>query len=291
MSRPLRIEFPDALYHVSSHGNGNLWLYKDPSDIQGFIDCLLKTVKKYHFTVFAFTLLKDQYHLLVKTPEGNLARGMMQFNRELAILYNKKNNRKGSVFRHRYDAVLVQEESHFGQAYSDVTGPLGHEDSCHSPEMYEGSHLYWLSKGDERTRRIISFPASGHLSDHVTPDQEDQHGLSAYLLGCPDWIQEMKTLAKKRPISNEIREGWKFFLKGINEMAIRAFFHPFENRLASDVLMFIRHKLTDITLAKLGQMNGIRNAKTVSSRIRRIKESLAVEPRILAALKMAENIP
>ncbi len=289
MSRPLRIEFPDALYHVMSHGNGNKWIYKDSTDMNNFINSLVRIVEKYGFQIFSFTLMRNHYHILVKTPLGNLSRGMMQFNRELAVLINQRTKRKGSVFQHRYKAILVQEEEYFGNAYDYVTDNPIRAKICSDPKEYEGSHTFWVGKNDERVRKILVTSKYMGKKHNTAEDSEISVQLRNYFLGTKEWMKSMRAKAKLGNISEEIKEGWKFSLKEVDENAVKKAFTKEEGKFMENVLMFLNHKFTDITLKALGKRFGIGSISTVSQRIRSIRKIAFQDLRISGLLRMVET--
>jgi REP element-mobilizing transposase RayT len=80
MSRPLRIEFPDALYHVTSRGDRREDIFEDDDDRRAFLGTLAQVVAQFNCICYAWCLMDNHYHLLVQTPEGNLSKGMRQLN-------------------------------------------------------------------------------------------------------------------------------------------------------------------------------------------------------------------
>ena len=80
MARPLRIEFPGAVYHVTSRGNARQNIFFDDVDRQVFLKVLGNVVEKYNWLCHAFCLLDNHYHILVETQDPNLSLGMRQLN-------------------------------------------------------------------------------------------------------------------------------------------------------------------------------------------------------------------
>src|SRR5256885_3785063 len=78
MTRSLRLEFPGALYHVTSRGNARASIYTDAGDRETFLTLLTQVVQHYHWLCHAYCLMDNHYHLLLETPEGNLSHGMRQ---------------------------------------------------------------------------------------------------------------------------------------------------------------------------------------------------------------------
>jgi REP-associated tyrosine transposase len=112
MSRPLRIEFPGAFYHVTSRGNAQAAIYADDADRQAFLDLLTDVVERYHWLCHAFCLMDTHYHLVIETPEGNLSQGARQLNGIYTQRYNRRHRRVGHLFQGRYKAILVERDSY-----------------------------------------------------------------------------------------------------------------------------------------------------------------------------------
>lgn len=81
MARPLRIEYPGAVYHVTSRGNAGNNIYENDQDCKAFINLLSEVVKKCNWHCHAYCLMDNHYHLLIETPDANLSYGMRQLNR------------------------------------------------------------------------------------------------------------------------------------------------------------------------------------------------------------------
>lgn len=112
MARPLRIEFPGAVYHVTSRGNAQADIFVEDRDRELFLKILGQVVRRSNWLCHAYCLMDNHYHLLVETPEGNLSAGMRQLNGVYTQAYNRTHERDGHVFKGRFKAVLVEKESH-----------------------------------------------------------------------------------------------------------------------------------------------------------------------------------
>jgi putative transposase len=80
MTRPLRIEYPGAVYHVTSRGNEKKAAFKDDQDRENFLNTLQQVNKRYNWLCHAYCLMTNHYHLLIETPDANLSLGMRQLN-------------------------------------------------------------------------------------------------------------------------------------------------------------------------------------------------------------------
>ncbi len=76
MARPLRIEFPGAVYHVTSRGNERKAIFMDDEDRGRFSDVLSIVVERFNWLCHAYCLMANHYHLLIETPNGNLSKGV-----------------------------------------------------------------------------------------------------------------------------------------------------------------------------------------------------------------------
>jgi len=121
MARPLRLEFHGALYHVTSRGDGQEDIYLDDDDRAVCLSVLDEVIKRFNWTVHAYCLMSNHYHLLVETPEGNLAQGMRQFNGIYTQRFNRRHHRVGPVFQGRYKAIIVQKDCYLLEPVSVVS--------------------------------------------------------------------------------------------------------------------------------------------------------------------------
>ena len=112
MARPLRIEYPDALYHVTSRGNRQEDIYLDDQDRNAFLKTLSRVCDRFNWVCHSYCLMSNHYHLMIETPEANLSEGMRQLNGVYTQTLNRNHSRVGHVFQGRYKAILVQKDSY-----------------------------------------------------------------------------------------------------------------------------------------------------------------------------------
>jgi len=112
MARPLRIEFPGAVYHLTSRGNARNSIYLNDDDRQRFLAILDDVVDRYNWLCHAFCLMDNHYHLLIETLDPNLSSGMRQLNGVYTQSFNRAHNRVGHIFQGRYKAILVEKDQH-----------------------------------------------------------------------------------------------------------------------------------------------------------------------------------
>ena len=112
MTRPLRLQFPGALYHVTSRGNRRSQIFRDDVDRTTWLDVLAMVSERHHCIVHSFCLMSNHFHLMFETVEPNLCRAMRQLNGEYAQLFNRRHRTVGHLFQGRYKAILVQKETY-----------------------------------------------------------------------------------------------------------------------------------------------------------------------------------
>ena len=112
MSRPLRIQYAGALYHVTTRGNERRAIYRKEADFQLFIDTLAEVCERFNWVIHSYCLMTNHYHLLVETPDANLSEGMRQLNGVYTVRFNRKYGRVGHLFQGRYKAILVDKSAY-----------------------------------------------------------------------------------------------------------------------------------------------------------------------------------
>ncbi len=112
MARPLRIEYPGAVYHLTSRGNRKENIFLTDEDRHTFLAILAKTIKKYNWLCHAYCLMNNHYHLLVETPDPNLSLGMRQLNGVYTQHFNRIHQKSGHLFQGRFTSILVEKDSH-----------------------------------------------------------------------------------------------------------------------------------------------------------------------------------
>jgi putative transposase len=112
MSRPLRLEFPGAIYHVTSRGNAQGAIFADDEDRLLFLAGLEEAVVRFGWLCHAYCLMDNHYHLLIETPDSNLSLGMRQLNGVYTQRFNRRHVRVGHLFQGRFKAILVDWDSY-----------------------------------------------------------------------------------------------------------------------------------------------------------------------------------
>jgi REP element-mobilizing transposase RayT len=112
MSRPLRIEFPGAIYHVTSRGDRREPIFDDDQDRAAFLDVVGTALDRFDACALAYCLMGNHYHLILHTRSANLSRLMRQINGVYTQAYNRRHRKVGHLFQGRFKAILVDRDAY-----------------------------------------------------------------------------------------------------------------------------------------------------------------------------------
>lgn len=225
MTRPLRIEFDGALYHVTSRGNARGPVFITDTDRVLFLDILKKTCERFNWLCHAYCLMDNHYHLVIETPDGNLSKGMRQRNGVYTQSFNKRHQRVGHVFQGRYKAIIIQKEGYLLQVSRYVVLNPVRAKIVESPEEWKWSS-YRGTVGRERPHAVLTtdwilkqfgkhreqarknykeFVMSGIGSESLWKEVKGQS-----LLGGEDFVQKLINSVKGREEIKEIPRQQRF---------------------------------------------------------------------------------
>lgn len=112
MTRPLRVQYPNAVYHVTCRGNEQKPIFRDDRDRSIFLKKLIESMDIYAIKLYGYVLMENHFHLLVKTPLGNLGEFMRRFNISYTGYFNYRHKRSGHLYQGRYKSILVDKDNY-----------------------------------------------------------------------------------------------------------------------------------------------------------------------------------
>ena len=161
VARPLRLLVANGVYHVTARGIASQAIYEDDFDRRGFLRVLGRTVSRFGWRCLTYCLMINHFHLVVRTPEPNLARGMQQLSSQYAQRYNQRHERIGPLFAGRYGAKLIQRDAHLLEVFRYVALNPVRAGVCAEPTAWRwGAHCAitgqrqapgWLAVDEVRT--------------------------------------------------------------------------------------------------------------------------------------------
>jgi REP element-mobilizing transposase RayT len=110
MSRPLRIEYSGALYHVIARGNERRAIFRDDVDRQSYLERVARYRNRFAFRLHAYCLMTNHVHLAIETDTTPLSRVMLALHGSYSQAFNRRHRRVGHLFQGRYKAFLVQRD-------------------------------------------------------------------------------------------------------------------------------------------------------------------------------------
>jgi REP element-mobilizing transposase RayT len=142
MARPIRIEYPGALYHVTARGDRRGAIYADDEDREAFLETLGQVVTDFNWICYAYCLMTNHYHLVIETPDANLSKGMRQLNGVFTQYGNRRHGLKGHLFQWGYRWASWDCVPH-GTFYSDLNFDRG---TCYASRRTESTDLLGLRR-------------------------------------------------------------------------------------------------------------------------------------------------
>ena len=115
MGRTPRIEFPGAVYHITSRGNERKNIFRDKYDFFKFLEILEDYHERFGIVVYCYVLMNNHYHLLMETPYGDLQKVMHGINNAYTHYFNYRYERIGHLFQGRYKSIVVEKDTYLLQ--------------------------------------------------------------------------------------------------------------------------------------------------------------------------------
>ncbi len=112
MARPLRLEYPNALYHVTSRGDRREDIFSDDADRRQWLEIFASVCQRMNWLCYAYCLMDNHYHIVIETPQANLSLGMRQLNGVFTQKSNRRHGRGGHVFQGRYKAIVIDKDNY-----------------------------------------------------------------------------------------------------------------------------------------------------------------------------------
>lgn len=112
MARQWRIEFEGALYHVLSRGNDQKDIFRDNEDRVSFLNCMSEMSERFETDIFAYVLMGNHYHILLRTNRANLSRAMQWMGATYTRRFNNRHHRSGHLFQGRFKNIIIQNDAY-----------------------------------------------------------------------------------------------------------------------------------------------------------------------------------
>ncbi len=318
MGRPLRIEYPGALYHITSRGSERKKIFKDKTDRITFLEILKDYHDRFGILLHGYVLMDNHYHLILETPKGNLIKVMHGINSRYTIYFNRRHKRSGHLFQGRYKAITVEKEAyliplsryiHLNPVRARmVEEPEQYRWSSYRGYMGKGKEDKWveyswvLSRfGQQRKRagqKYREYVEQGLIGKIKSPLKEL---LGQVVLGGEEFREKIKGYLEGKEISQEIVERKRFEKRALPGDIVKAVAEKFsmeekdiksrgrKGNIARLVAIYIIQRYTGINNEETGKIFGGIHYSAVSKASARLKEKMASDKKLAKLVHEVTN--
>jgi putative transposase len=302
MTRPLRIQYPNAWYHVMNRGRSRIKIFHTPEDHLAFIELLREASCLWKVKIAAYCLMSNHYHLLLQTPGANLSRCMRHINGIYTQYYNRTHKSDGPLFRGRYKSIIVDQDTYLLELIRYIhRNPIqaglvkrleDYRWTSHKAYLSESIQWNWLNKAfilsmleenaNKQRKAYLEFIRQTESETLKTIYQRSNQPL---FLGDKSFIDNIrakysgKTIKKEMPQSRELATD----KTEIERIVVKYYKLEPEDLLktrrgqyneARNIAIYLMRKHTGTELKDIGQHFGMSNYSSVGSVITRTKQEL-----------------
>ena len=309
MARPLRIEYPDAVYHVSNYGLDGQRVFPSAKYYEAFLEGLAETCARLNVEVHSFCLLRDQYHLLIKTPEGNLSRVMRQVDGLYTQSYQRMKGVEGSLFRGRYKAVLVQADKYLLPLSRYIHCKLkpkdraGYDYSSYGYFTRKAKPPAWFNRDEILKQMKVAAAKRAMAYKRFVSKEVDEEMAGFYgkknlssVMGDAKFkaaAKRKRSASSARGVSRGANAKWRPSCKRIitavakqfkvSEASIyKAARGPGSKNIPRWVAMYLCQELSAVTLQSIAKLFKLQRYGTVSTTVGKLKMEFVEDPKLLA---------
>ena len=213
MPRGPRIEYPGAIYHVINRGNYRWDVFGSAGAAKRFVETLEETVKRYEWELGAYVVMRNHFHLAVRTPQPNLSAGMQWLQATFATRFNRMRSERGHLFQGRFKALVLENEGvwarvadyihlnplragiveaeHLAQFRWSSLGRFVQGDCFQGLEASGWLETQGLSNQGEDWQQYLRYLAQKHASESGKPSREWSSFTRGWAIGSKDWKRQL----------------------------------------------------------------------------------------------------
>jgi REP element-mobilizing transposase RayT/predicted house-cleaning noncanonical NTP pyrophosphatase (MazG superfamily) len=229
VTRPLRIEFEDAVYHVMNRGLARQAIFLNDQDREDFLKILQEAHQRWQIQVLGYALMGNHYHLCLQTPWGNLSRVMRHIDGVYTQRFNRSHKRDGPLFRGRYKAIVIDAEEYLGAVVryihlnpvkaKIIKDPRDYQWSSHRDYLRSNGKRPWLNT--KKLLESMEGPKGFHayVMEGNDPEIEKYYGRTKQspVLGGEEFIQWIRERVEE-PSKEHVKEERRHFKPKIDEV-------------------------------------------------------------------------
>jgi putative transposase len=316
MPRAERIAYEDAYYHVMNRGRGRQKIFHDERYYLAFLKGLDEAHSRFGLEVHAYCLLGNHYHLLVKTPRGNISRCMRHINGLYTQRYNQLQQTDGPLFRGRYKAILVEKDAYLAQLTRyihrnpiEMRQPLvsnlidypwssysAYLNKAVCPPWLYREETYSLLGSNHRYAKYGAFVEMDTDEELRTFYEQPRHG---GLLGSDEFKAQVYASEENLDLVSKMKKK-EAYLPGIAEIVQQVMAATGEessaiyrgkrggsNQMARWMAMYLCQVVGGCSLREIADAFGIGHVSGVTHQTRKLKQTVAKDERLGECLKLA----
>ena len=320
MARPLRIEYPGAIYHAMSRGNARQAIFRDDADRQKLLEYLEDSVVRCGWELFSFVFMPNHFHLFLRTPRPNLGKGMQRLLSSYANSFARRHRRPGHLFQGRYKGELIEDETYFWTVsrYIHLNPVRGKRPLVAHPgdfiwSSYPGyankrKRLSWVAYdvlldawqggtgGSEPAAAYRRYVLQGVALPPESPFKEAKHG---WLLGSQAFVDRIRRELKSPRFTDEVPrvrtleavdlESVFAAVSDYYQVESDIFAQRGDGHIARAAAAWLSRRLTTATLRQLSVPLGLGRPESVSNLTRRMDRHLQQDPKMKQDLAKIES--
>jgi len=294
VSRPLRIEYPGAFYHVTSRGNERRTVFQNNRDREKFLSYLESTHERYGAVIHVYCLMGNHYHLLLETPRGNLSKILHYINGAYTTYFNIKRSRSGHLFQGRFKGVLVDKDEYCKELSryvhlnpvraAMVETPLEYPWSSYRYFVGRDKKPQWLTTdfilgefGGEGGRGFKKYREYVERRENKELDNPLKKVIASTFLGSKEFIDRIKLeYLEKKEIDNRDLPALKKILIGPSLESIEKAVIKRVGRsdpLFKKICIYLSYQRSGLNLREIGEYFGMQRG-AISQLSRRFAEAI-----------------
>ncbi|MEW6456587.1 MAG: transposase [Acidobacteriota bacterium] len=316
MTRPLRLSFENAVYHVTARGNRKEKIFYSENDKRVFLEKLNETFKKYSFICYSYCLMDNHYHLFIKTPLANITDGMHYLNASYTNWFKAAHKIVGVVFQGRYKSILVDEDNYALELSAYIhLNPL-RAGIVKNIEQYKwSSFLEYIGEGMPSVERLDTSFILNQLDDDLKRAAEKykrfilerknmknplENTYKGIVLGSEWFVEKIKekivSIGQKREISETriarsdslMAEEIIRKISEVFEIESDEIFRKKNRNIYRHIALYMIKKYSALSLNEIGELFEM-DYGAVSQAVRRFEDKIKTDRRILKIKDVAEE--
>lgn len=291
MARPLRIEYPNAFYHIIQRGIERRDIFIDDKDRIRLLEYIDSCYTAYHAIIHTYCLMRNHYHLIIETPDANLSKVMHYLNTSYAAYFNTKYKRSGPLYQGRFKAILVDKDEYLGRLSRYihlnpirahlVKDPIEYQWSSYKYFVLSPTAPAWLDMDTilsafDRDRAKARRQYKDFVLDGTGKEDEDiaENARNGFILGGEEFLSFVRmNFIEKREDDSEIPQLRKMRkVIALEDVArvIGGMFLP-DKRLRRRLTLFAMRKYTPFSLKEIAVFCGNIGDTGVSQAYKRVE--------------------